>query len=90
MKGTVTSASPPLPYPTPIPSILTLVGLDKVQATSLSPGSASKGPSRQPRPHGWPEVKHLVVAPHYIMTDAMDAWELLSPLKNHSHYIRLH
>lgn len=62
----------------------------KVQVTSPSSGSVSKGPFQQPDPHGGPQVQHLEVSPHYTMTDVIDVWELLSPLKNHSHDICLH
>lgn len=53
---------------------------------SISAPFPPSGPDR----HDWPQVKHLEVALHYIMTDVIDVWELLSPLKNHSHNICLH
>lgn len=59
------------------------------EVPTLSNISASF-PSSSPILHDWPQVKHLKVALHYIMTDVIDVWELLSPLKNHSHNICLH
>lgn len=74
--------------PSPIPTILSLVALEKAQTQGL--GCYPRAPFSSPTLEGWPQVKHLEVALHYIMTDVIDAWELLSPLKNHSHNICLH